>query len=291
MSNMREDFIQAKKDFEDFLLEKGLGWLPVTWRKPVFIFLISLGGILFILSFIQPLLPDLNPTPSSSPLPVLSDEAESEIERKLNEERVKQKCEGAQFDILKELDIIGNERFFKEENGVSVRETENYQASVKTHWGCKMPFFAQVVAIPVSGPSFGLFFEYENVFKVIVGDGDRITLKVEQNKLGERKMDWTPVRDEKGHERQKLGNPIEDGEEVTLVVKAKEKEGWVLLRVEIYHSRFQSVEIFDYSFLPNAVNNKTGQKRALRIGINDFRYKGEGSIIDLKILSIEEKEW
>lgn len=228
---------------------------------------------------------------NSSPLPVLSDETESDIEQELNKERVKEKCKGAQFNILKELDIIGNERFFKEENGISARETEYYQASVKTLWGCKMPFFAQVVAIPVSGPSFGLFFEYEDVFKVIVGDGDRITLKVEQNKLDERTTAWITVRDEEGRERQKLGNPIEDGEEVTLVVKTREKEGRVLLRVEIYHSRFQSVEIFNYSFLPNAVNNKTGQKRALRIGINDFHYKGEGSIIDLKTLSIEEKEW
>lgn len=214
-------------------------------------------------------------------------------ESNLEKDRVENKCRGAQFDIYSEdyFERVGNERFFEEEIGVSAKETEYFQASNKSKWACKIPFIAQVVAIPLSGQSFGLFFEYEDVFRVLVGDGDRVTLKVEQNKLDDRKRKWQPVPDKYNKERQKLKNPIEDGEEVTLIVKAKESEGNIVLHIDVYHSKYQSVEKFDYVFSPNAINIQAPQQRNFRIGLNDFRFEGTGSIIDLKTLSVEEKEW
>lgn len=210
----------------------------------------------------------------------------------LEKERVENKCRGAQFDIFSDyFESVGNERFYKEELGVSARNTDYYQATRKSNWACNMPFVAQVVTIPLSGSSFGLFFEYEDVFRVLVGDGDRVTLKVEQNKLNDRKREWLAVPDKDGNERQKLGNPIEDGEEVTLIVKTKESGGNIVLHIDVYHSKFQSVEQFDYVFSPNAINIQAPQSRNYRVGLNDFRFEGTGSIIDLKTLSVEEKEW
>ncbi|KKQ98207.1 MAG: hypothetical protein UT24_C0014G0021 [Candidatus Woesebacteria bacterium GW2011_GWB1_39_12] len=209
----------------------------------------------------------------------------------IEKDRIDNKCKGAQFGIFSDyFEPVGNERFYKEEVGVSARNTEYYQASYKSNWACNIPFVAQVVAIPLSGQSFGLFFEYEDVFRVLVGDGDRVTLKVEQNKLKDRKSEWQPVLDKDGKERQKLGNQIADGEEVTLEIKVKESDGKIVLHINVYHSKFQNVEPFDYVFTPNAINIQAPQPRNFRVGLNDFRFKGTGSVLDLKTLSVDERE-
>jgi len=96
--------------------------------------------------------------------------------------------------------------------------------------------------------------------------------------------------DKDGKERQKLGNQIADGEEVTLEIKVKESDGKIVLHINVYHSKFQNVEPFDYVFTPNAINIQAPQPRNFRVGLNDFRFKGTGSVLDLKTLSVDERE-
>jgi hypothetical protein len=220
----------------------------------------------------------------TQPIIVTSDEFERNL--------IINQCNGSQFDILsgKYFDQIGGERFNTEEIGYSTRNTKTYQASSKTKWGCKIPFEARIVAFPVSGKSFGLFFEYENMFKVLIGDGDRKTLRVEENKFGYRGL-WPELTDSVGKKRPSLINSIEDGEEVLLIIKVKAIDKKIILNLEINHSKFQSIERFNFEFEPNGINYQTDQARNFRIGINDSRFKGEGSIVDLKTLSIKEGEW
>ncbi len=221
---------------------------------------------------------------SPTPAPVLRDD--------FSLDRVNNKCRGAVFDILGgDLIPVGGERFYTEDQGYSTKSTKNYQAAKETKWPCSLPFSATVVSIPISGPSFGLYVEYLDMFKVLIGDGDRKTIRVEENKWNSRKDSWPQIRDLENNKRPTLVNPIEDGEEVTLTIKAKAINGKILLHIDVFHSKFQSHEPFDFEIVPNGVNFQTDQPRPFRVGINDSRYKGYGSILDLKTLSIKEGEW
>lgn len=201
-------------------------------------------------------------------------------------------CNGSQFDILsgKYFEQVGGERFNAENLGYSARNTKEFQASSRTRWGCNIPFITTIVSYPVSGKSFGLFIEYENMFKVLIGDGDRKTIRVEVNKFGYRGL-WPELKDSTGKKRPSLINPVEIGEEVITTIKVKELNSKIVLNIEVLHSKFQSVEKFDFEFEPTGINYKADQERNFRIGINDSRYKGEGSVIDLKTFSIKEGEW
>ena len=270
--------------------------LPAKYRKPVayivaVLLLVGVIGLFFLSRYSE--IQNVKGIRTAEVVTPSKDSQQESLITILEKEQVKNQCRGAQFDIFSEdyFERVGNERFFEEKIGVSAKGTEYFQASNKSKWACKLSFIAQLVVVPVSGQSLGLFFEYEDVFRVLVGDGDRVTLKVEQNNLNDRKREWQAVPDKNGKERRKLGNPIEDGEEVTLIVKAKESEGNIVLHIDVYHSKYQSVEKFDYVFSPNAINIQAPQQRNFRIGLNDFRFEGTGSIIDLKTLSVEEKEW
>lgn len=218
---------------------------------------------------------------------------EEEIEEKISDEYIKSnQCNNYPINIIgtKYILPIGSQRFHAENGGYSASDTKDFQASSETSWGCSLPFTAQIVSIPISGSSFGLSFEYFNMFKVVIGDGDRKTIRVEENKYGIRGA-WPEIKDETGKIRPSLVNPIEDGEEVTLTIKAKHLDGKIKLNIVILHSKFKSKEEYNFEFEPTAVNFQSDQSRKFRIGINDSRYKGEGSVIDLKTFSIKEGEW
>jgi len=224
-----------------------------------------------------------------TPPPAVPVGDDNPIHKRINDEKANERCNGAEFNILDgTLEPVGGERFTfeEEEDAVSVRETSGYQAVVRTPWGCKFPLEAKIRVYPVSGSSLGLIFEYENVFKTLVGDGDRKTVRVQQNKWNIR-GDWPEVE----LKSNKLSFPIEDGEEIFITVKGKVVDGIVHVVLEVKHSKFQSSDTFTASFIPTGTNLNVDQSRKFRIGINDSFYKGKASIIKMDTFSVAEKEW
>lgn len=253
----------------------------------IFIFLPALPSI------VMNLIVDKNKVvePTSVPQPQeLGINIEQFVIEKINDEYIKtNQCNNYVFDIVgtKYIKPVGSQRFTAEVDGYSARGTEFLQASSETQWGCSLPFTAQLVVIPVKGSSFGLFVEYKDMFKILVGDGDRKTIKIEARKYILNGSKWVGIT----KNRPSLKNPIEDGEEVIITIKSKVEGERLLLHLDVYHSKFQSTESFDFELFPNGVNFQIEQPRVFRIGINDSRYRGEGSIIDLKTFSIKEGEW
>lgn len=223
--------------------------------------------------------------------PVLKDDDEEKdpILKRDYDQKYNNRCEGAEFDILGNAFLpVGGERFTVEEgeNTVSVKETGGYQAVVRTPWGCKLPFIARIRVYPKEGPSLGLIFEYEDMFRILIGDGDRKTIKVQQNKWNIR-GEWPDVP----LDNDKLTNTIEDGEEVLVYVKSKVTNDEVLVEINIYHSKYQSVETFNAHFIPTGANFNQEESRRFRIGMNDSFYNGLGSIIRMDTFSIKETDW
>jgi len=227
---------------------------------------------------------DNNASPSS--LPVLSEETENFIERRVNDEKDENKCQGSRFDIINDLSDVGGERFSfpdKYDDHIASPAGNLYQGSKKTSWECALPFIATVSGTPKKTESIGLFLEFENVFKVIVGDGDKRSIKIEKNDGGDRGP-WAPFY------RRYLAEELQINKEVTLTIKAKIEKGSVRLWVKIVQPGQAKPVIIDDipPFIPEGITLETHLKEFFRIGINDSFYKGEGSWVRLGTLSIEE---
>jgi hypothetical protein len=221
-----------------------------------------------------------------SPPPTLGESAEGPIEKRSNDDRYKNRCAGAKFDILSDdLNEVGGERFLfpdKYDDHIASPAGRLFQGSKKTNWECGFPFEATISAVPKKESSIGLFLEFGGIFKVILGDGDRRSIKVEKNDRGDRGP-WTQVY------RTYLPAEIELNKEIVLTVKAKMEEGKILLKVEIIHSgRKDPVILIIPPFRPQGVSLEAHTKGDFRVGINDYRYQGFGSLVRLDTLSIKE---
>lgn len=209
---------------------------------------------------------------------------ENPLERRIYDEKYSALCEGAEFDIVDELTEVGGERFIfplKEDDHVaSVSGELLYQGSYKTLWECSPPYIVKVEAVSISGPSVGLFLESENVYKITVGDGDRINLKIQRNDLGYRGEWETLLRD-------KLTEPIAEKEKVKLEIEEVLVGEWVELSIRVSHSGKDAPDEFSARFIPHP-GIEGDSSRGFRVGINDSRYKGEGSLVRLETLSITE---
>lgn len=224
----------------------------------------------------------------STPTGVLGQnkEVEGPLERRIYDEKNLGRCSGAAFNIIDELSEVGGERFVhpipEDNNVVQVDINDLFQGSLKTLWGCNLPFSVRVKTIPISGQSLGLFIEIENLFKLILGDGDKISLKLERNDSGYRGA-WKEIS------KEKLFSKIEDKKPLILVMSTSFSGEWISVTVEVYHSGKELPETFNWEFVPPTLD-LLGRAYPIRVGLNDYRFKGEGSVVRLETLTITESK-
>jgi hypothetical protein len=150
-----------------------------------------------------------------------------------------------------------------------------------------LPWVATVSATPRKSESIGLFVEYEGVVKIIVGDGDRATWKVERNDNG-RKEEWTRVG------KQKWANgKISIDKEFTVSIKALRNRKYdISLELSLNYIPEGNKEYIWESYKidnihPEALNLDVNTSHKFRIGINDWRFKGKGSELKLGNFSVK----
>jgi len=226
------------------------------------------------------------------PLPVEQKTQESSLERERVLSISESPCGGMSVDIIQEFsDVSGKEKLVQTDeddpNVVAAPSDGNYQGVKRYPFECSLPWIATFSAIPRKDSSIGIFLEFEEVFKVLIGDGDRINWKVEKNDQG-RKGVWTEVI------REKLTKgKISIDRQMTIVIEARFIERAVKLLFKINYvpeggEYYVWEEHEDIQLQPKAINLETNPSQKFRIGINDWRFKGQGSEVKLGTFSIKE---
>ncbi|MBI2039571.1 hypothetical protein HYT18_00685 [Candidatus Microgenomates bacterium] len=215
----------------------------------------------------------------------------------LDEERVKgivaRPCEGIPVEIILEFnDVEGKEKFvYPDPHDLSVvaaPESDTFQAAKRYQFDCSLPWIATFSAIPRKNQSIGIFLEFEEVFRILIGDGDRLTWKVEKNDSG-RKEKWAEVT------RRKLGDAnVTLDKQITVTLEATYKAGFIYLVFKMNYLpegevNYRWVEYKDILFKPLAINleDSFNQAQKFRIGINDYRFKGKGSEVKFGKFSVK----
>lgn len=294
------DFVKDLPKIISVWIEKRFG------RKVAFIFisLIIVGSFLFIfpgktgqfisgikdIKSIWETSPFSSTSPQFSPKPMVS-------QTPLDEERIKgivaHPCDGLLVEIISEFkEVEGSEKLiYTDDNDhtvVAAPDSGTFQGVKRYQFDCSLPWIATFSAIPRKEESIGIFLEFEEVFRIIIGDGDRISWKIEKNDSG-RKEKWTEVT------RRKLSyGKITPNKQITVTLEASYKAGFIYLIFKINYLpegelNYGWLEYKDILFQPLAINleNSFNQSQKFRIGINDSRFKGRGSEIKFGKFSVK----
>lgn len=200
-------------------------------------------------------------------------------------------CNGEPFEVVTQLDDVwGNEKPFPADktdpNVISASGSANAQVTKRYPYSCKPPWEIKLLFVPLKERSIGVFIEYEDVFKIVLGDGDRQTWKIEKNDSG-RKNPWTEIL------KEKLTNgKISINKEVTINIVSKQIGNNLELDISF---RYVPEGKNDYIWEERKVNFEAKATdlvglpaRPIRVGLNDSRYRGAGSEIQFGIFSIKE---
>lgn len=201
-------------------------------------------------------------------------------------------CQGESFEVIQQLDDVwGKEKPFSADvndpSVISASESANSQVAKKYPYPCKPPWEVKLSFVPLKEQSIGVFIEYEDVFKVLLGDGDRQTWKIEKNDFG-RKGPWAEFLKEK-----LFNGKISINKEVTIIISSKQKGNSLDLDIKF---RYVPEGKDDYIWEERLVNVEAKatdlvgvSARPFRVGLNDSRFRGTGSEIQFGTFSI--KEW
>ncbi len=237
----------------------------------------------------EALIRSLSPTPILPPL-------SPEIKTPLRDGNVlgvgASPCLGKEFDIIQDLDDVHGGEIpihpdLSDPSIISASDAANFQVTKKYPFECKPPWTAQFSFTPLGEKSIGVFFEYENVFKVLIGDGDFVTWTLHKNDSGTRGK-WTEVSKEKFK-----NGKLSLKKEVTVYITISKIEGSLLygeLKVSYVPLGKSNYEWESHNFIlqPLAVDIASNPSREFRIGLNDYRYKGLGSTIKMGFFSVRE---
>ncbi|MBI2596765.1 hypothetical protein HYW41_01290 [Candidatus Daviesbacteria bacterium] len=201
-------------------------------------------------------------------------------------------CQGESFDVILQLDDVwGKEKPFQVDPDdpriISASESANAQVAKKYPYPCRPPWEVKLSFVPLKEQSIGVFIEYEDVFKVLLGDGDRQTWKIEKNDSA-RKSPWTEFIKEK-----LVNGKISVSKEVTIIISSNQKGNGLDLNIQFrYVPEGKNDYIWEERlvYIEAKATDLVGvPARPFRVGLNDSRFKGAGSEIRFGIFSI--KEW
>lgn len=288
--------------FKRGLWDPVLNWFGRVTPRPYWGFakiityfvLIAFLGVPWLNSFFQMIsngkkvLSSKTSSEESVVLPVIITEKEGPVEKRVYDEKSEKRCNGAVFDVVKDLEVASEaERLLvinpDDPEVVTAGGTKNFQGAYQSSFECNLPFVATISATPQGGTkSLGLFFEFRDIFKVLIGDGDMRAVKIQGNNKGER-GEWGIIS------RQYLPKELEVGKEVLVTVRAKLAGSKIAVEVDVLRSGIDRPDVF---ILPGfSVSTSTNVPRKFRIGINDYNYRGRGSVLRLTSFSVLNSTW
>lgn len=233
--------------------------------------------------------PNAIPTPVSTPQP---EPPKTPLQNVRGLTSYTNPCQGESFEVIQQLDDVwGKEKPFSADvndpSVISASESANSQVAKKYPYPCKPPWEVKLSFVPLKEQSIGVFIEYEDVFKVLLGDGDRQTWKIEKNDLG-RKGPWAEFLKEK-----LVNGKISMNKEVTIIISSKQKRNSLDLDIKFRYVPEGKNDYIREERLVNIEAKATDlvgvPARPFRVGLNDSRFRGTGSEIQFGTFSI--KEW
>ena len=225
--------------------------------------------------------------------PVLGHNApESTLERERVKKISETPCNDIPVSIVEDfVDVQGKEKWVlpdeKDLTVISAPDNGQFQGTKRYPFECELSWIATISATPRKPGSIGLFVEYEDVIKVIIGDGDRTTWKVEKNDNG-RREEWKQVN------KQKLDNgKISTDKQFTVIIKAL-RNGKHAIDLELslnYVPEDKTGYVWEFHKInnvsPKALNLDVNPFHKFRVGVNDWRFKGKGSELKLGNFSVK----
>lgn len=305
MDNAKTDGIdRGKKILEKVLVKKPLNFVGRVFgqraKTKVYIIIGLVASFLLGASFLVALGANWKTLTAESPKTTVPPEVDSSPPPELPKTPLQnlrglnsydKPCKGEPFEVIQQLDDVwGKEKPYpadiNDPSVISASESANSQVAKRYPYACKLPWEVKLSFVPLKEQSIGVFIEYEDVFKILLGDGDRQTWKIEKNDSG-RKAPWTEILKEK-----LMRGKISVNKEVTVMLTAKQKGNGVALNFKL---RYVPEGTNDYIWEERTINIEAKAtdlvgipSRPFRIGLNDSRYKGGGSEIQFGIFSIKE---
>ncbi len=291
------------KRFFDYLLHRIVGLFPTKHRNQVAGFIVSLITSFLIcgafityvivpLDYVQGFVSNLDHpkvvTPISPPT--------TSLPRSLKEARVQESMKDGcntsnNFEPniwdTQSMRVIETDSDTGDPVSYGVQKNESYQSLMVYKVRCPLPLVATVSAEMQSQNSLGLIFEYDNIFQVIVGDGDTRSIRYKVHNQEKRQLGWEYVY---GNDGKKIthwlpvNQKIAPGSEIGLTVEVKVISNQEI-QVEIGLSYMPMRGFYtSVDFPPVMVQTykyDTAQNigRFIRVGLNDFSFEGNEAII------------
>jgi hypothetical protein len=168
----------------------------------------------------------------------------------------------------------------------AAQQGSSFQSLMLYKVQCPLPLIATASAEMQSKNSLGLIFEYDNVFQVIIGDGDTRSIRYKVHSEEKRQIGWNYVYGQDGNKITHWlpnGQKIVPGSEVGLTVQARiVGNGEIEIKVSLSYKpvngdytgvSFPAVQLKTYKY--DTVQNIG---RPIRVGLNDFSFEGNEAI-------------
>jgi hypothetical protein len=184
------------------------------------------------------------------------------------------------FRILGRLGDTGEPEFY------GAKTEEPFQSQMIYPFDCILPLTATVSAISKSKKSIGLQFEYDGVFQVIVGDGDKRAIRYKVDTSGTRKFGWEYVKNGDKILTHWLpdNDNIKTDSQIDFSVSIRPEGDQIILKCSInyFSEKEKKYKPFDFdpvSFKVESFNPNSSIGRKIRVGINDEKFMGNQAAI------------
>lgn len=173
-----------------------------------------------------------------------------------------------------------------------------YQSQMIYPFACPLPFITIISVKIKSKGSIGLHYEYDGVFQVILGDGDRRAIRYKRDTEGTRKSGWEYIRQEPKEGGKIithwLPREIEVGSQVDLTIKAEAEQDSLKITVSVDYkaeesNKYKGVGFDPVIFSVKSFNTQKNIGKFSRVGINDEKFKGQQSQVSFLRFSIKSE--
>jgi len=203
------------------------------------------------------------------------------------------------FRILSRYGDTGEPEFY------GAKQEHPYQSQTIYPFDCPLPLVATISVISKGEKSIGLQFEYEGVFQVILGDGDRRAIRYKRDTEGTRIRGWEYVREAykiKDKEAERIlthwlpnQDNIKINSQIDFTISAMPREGQVEVTCTLkYYSEkedkyVEPIEFGPVVFKVESFNPASDAGRHIRVGINDEKFEGSQAAIKFLHFSLSQE--
>lgn len=172
---------------------------------------------------------------------------------------------------------------------------EPFQSQMIYPFNCPLPFSATVSFVSRGNSSIGFQFEYEGVFQVILGDGDRRAIRYKADTQGTRLYGWEYIKKEGKKITHWIPEDVKPGTEIEVSISAKQNRDQIEMRSSVkYYSEKDKKYVDPINFDPvvfkvESFDPSSGVGRQIRVGINDVEFKGTQAAIKFLHFSLKQE--